>query len=162
MAKKLTSKKTTASRSTPSSKPSGEKSPMAKPGTPEYGAQAQKIQDERSASYERMVGPEKAARAAAVEELKKKMIAAGRYTEGEPEIPLMPSPYKFLNVTGGKPYMSRTSDRPKPNTFKKMMARILQGLLSGARSAETVIAGSHLNVAEPKPETLRPPMQRKK
>lgn len=163
MTKKLTSKKTSKpieskSSSTKSSSPSVEKSSIPRRGTAAYGAYAAGVQASRTADYEKMAGPQKAARAAAVEALKQKMIAAGRYTEGEPEIPIMSSPYKFLNVTtAGKPFMSKAKGA-KPSTFKRMMSRILQGLISGARGAESVIAGSHLNVSEPKASTLEPPI----
>lgn len=133
-------KKKTVSEAKEPSKPS--KKAVAKPrpevpvpGTPEYGEWAMKKREERMAAADAMLSRDKAKRAERVEELRQKMVAAGRDPSKMKDVPVRELPWRLAVTTGEKPFMTMAKEPKKP--FRSLMRKVIDTVTGAARRVTT-------------------------
>jgi hypothetical protein len=122
-----------------SSKPTNPEIPT--PGTPEYAAYAEKMRQSRIAGADALLSRDKAKRAEKVEELRKKMVAAGRDPDKMKDVPVRELPWRLAVTAEQKPFMTLAK---KPKTpFRDLMGRIVNAVTGTARKVTTALASDY-------------------
>jgi hypothetical protein len=141
--KKIVSEASEPKKSKKSSKPAVPEIPVE--GTPEYGEWAMKKRAERMAAGDAILSRDKAKRASKVEELRQKMVAAGRDPSKMKDVPIRELPWRLAVTTGEKPFMTLAKE-PKQR-FRKLMGKVFDAVTGAVRKTTTAL-GTNYDVSD--------------